>query len=188
VAGLLPQYPDLSYRLIGMSRDRRYVTFLRKLIDRVGLGGRAELMHAASDAVKFAALRHADLYVQPSHEEGFCIAFIEAAMVAPRLVGADTGEIAAIAAGDPWAAVVPPMNPAGIEAAARRLLAMTPPPGAVAERRQRLATRYSWDRYLDQHAELYDSVLGHTGGPDGVVPAPPAPDVAGLPAAHSQKT
>jgi hypothetical protein len=105
--------------------------------------------------VKWAALATADLYVQPSHEEGFCLAFAEAVMVAPRLIGCRTGEIAGLAGGDPTTRVVEPKDVTGMVAATEALLAVPVTPADVDARAQRLLGRYSWSAYLDRHLALF---------------------------------
>jgi len=152
---LAARFPTLAYRAIGNSRNSAYTAFLRGRIAALGLGDRVALVDDADDAAKQAALAAADLYVQPSHEEGFCLAFAEAAMVAPRLVGCRTGEIAGLAGGDPTTRVVEPKDVTGIAAAATELLAVNVTPADVAARAQRLVERYSWAAYLDQHMDVF---------------------------------
>jgi glycosyltransferase involved in cell wall biosynthesis len=161
-ARLLPEFPKLSYQLIGMSRDRKYRSYLESAIRDLGLADHVSIMHAVPDSVKFAALRQADLYVQPSHEEGFCIAFLEAAMLVPRLVGTDTGAIAAMAQGDPSARVVAPGDVSGLANASVELLKASYTDGAVASRRESLGGRYSWDAYLDAHLDAYAQMVRDT--------------------------
>ncbi|MDB5300549.1 MAG: hypothetical protein JWO87_2212 [Phycisphaerales bacterium] len=157
-ARLLPEFPKLGYRLIGMSRDASFRRSLEQTIRDLGLSENVSLLQAASDATKFAALRAADLYVQPSHEEGFCIAFLEAAMLVPRLIGTRTGAIKEMAEGDHTARVVRPGDVAGLAGAARELLRADIADGVVARRRETLGRRYSWSAYLDAHLDAYEEV------------------------------
>jgi glycosyltransferase involved in cell wall biosynthesis len=157
---LLADFPKLSYLLIGMTRDKKYRAFVEREIHRLNLSQNVTILTAAPDPVKFAALRGADLYVQPSHEEGFCIAFLEGAMLVPRLIGTDTGAIAAMAQGDSSARVVKCADVARMEGAARELLGQNVAPGALEKRRDELARRYSWEAYLDAHVRTYRMVLG----------------------------
>jgi glycosyltransferase involved in cell wall biosynthesis len=106
-----------------------------------------------------AALREADLYVQPSHEEGFCLAFIEAAAVVPRLVGTDAGAIAAIAEHDADMRVVPPRAPRRLAEASLSLLARRPAADAMGARSRRLQDRFAWSRYLESHLQLYERAM-----------------------------
>ena len=155
VGQLVTRFPKLAYRVIGNSRDQPYLKFVQRQIESLGLTDRVALLQNASDAVKQAALAEADLYVQPSHEEGFCLAFAEAVMVAPRLIGCRTGEIAGLAGDDPTTRVVEPKDVAGLVAATEALLAVPVTPADVAARSRRLLERYSWSTYLDQHLDVF---------------------------------
>lgn len=159
-ARLQGDFPKLSYLLIGMARDKKYRAYIEREIQNLGLSQNVSILNAVSEQTKFAALRAADVYVQPSHEEGFCIAFLEAAMLVPRLIGTDTGAIAAMAEGDSAAKVVKPGNVRGLETAARELLRQEIAPGALERRRAELSRRYSWEAYLEAHLQTYRRVLG----------------------------
>ena len=125
-----------------MTRDKKYRAYLETTIAKLGLSNHVSVLHSAPEPLKFAALRAADLYVQPSHEEGFCIAYLEAAMLVPRLIGADTGAIAAMAEGGPAARVVKVGDIVAMESAARELLREKFGAETVAVRRAALARRY----------------------------------------------
>lgn len=157
---LLGDFPKLSYQLIGMARDKKYRAYLQREIQNLGLANNVRILNAVSEQAKFAALQAADLYVQPSHEEGFCIAFLEAAMLVPKLIGTDTGAIAEMAEGDPAARVVKPTSSAGLASAAGELLRQEVIPGALEKRRADLSQRYSWEAYLDAHMKLYRGIAG----------------------------
>ncbi len=154
-AELVKRFPKLAYRIVGNSRNKPYTRFLQDRIDSLGLAGHVGLLRNADDDVRGAALSAADLYVQPSHEEGFCLAFAEAAMVAPRLIGCRTGEIAGLAEADPTARVVDPMDVPGLVRATDELMAVAVTPADVAARAQRLMDRYAWAAYLDRHLDLF---------------------------------
>jgi glycosyltransferase involved in cell wall biosynthesis len=158
-ARLLPEFPNLRYQLIGMSRDKKYRSSVESAIQNSGLAAHMSILHAVPDSVKFAALREADLYIQPSHEEGFCIAFLEAAMLVPRLIGTDTGAIAAMTHGDEFARVVSPGDVDALTTSATALLRNGSPNGAVTRRREALVQRYSWNAYLDAHLSAYAEVI-----------------------------
>ncbi len=164
---LLKDYPKLAYRMIGGGRQHDYADYVSGYIRECGLEANMSIIHRAPEQVKFAALRDADLYIQPSHEEGFCIAFLEASMLVPRLVGTNTGEIASIAGQDPTTAIVPTKNVKALETATRKLLATTPTDAMVAARRARILSQYTWSDYLKQHLDLYKALLSQ--------PAAPAP-------------
>ena len=152
---LLQRFPRLRCQLIGEVRDHSYLAYLRSLAQRLGVADRLLVTPDLSQADKRAALESADVYVQPSHEEGFCLAYAEAAAVVPRLVGTDTGAIAAISRDDAGARVVATRAPLAIAAAVRELLEEAMPTGHMAERVARLSARFSEFTYLQAHEELY---------------------------------
>lgn len=154
---LLKRFPDLSYQLIGEIRDTAYMAWLKRLSRELGVEKHVLITPDLPNDDKDAALMTADVYVQPSHEEGFCLAYAEAAAVVDRLVGADAGAIAAMSLDDPGARVVPPRAPEAIARAVTELLDCTLPEGHMAARMARLNEGFSYDSYLRSHEALYSS-------------------------------
>jgi glycosyltransferase involved in cell wall biosynthesis len=160
VATLRDAFPRLSYRIVGEVRDASYERYLRMLIERHGLGECVRIAVNLSHEDKERALREADLYLQPSHEEGFCLAYIEAADVVPRLVGTDTGAIRAIGAGDAGARTVRVRAPRELADAMLELLAAPLPADVMVRRAAHLGTHFAWPRYLEAHEALYRRIAG----------------------------
>lgn len=159
VAILRKRYPAISYQVIGEVRDESYLRYLESLIKKLGLATCVRLTLNLPNEQKQQALQSADLYLQPSHEEGFCLAYIEAAQCVPRLVGTDTGAIGRISADDPGARVVPPRNAEAMAAAAAALLQASLPDGLMQARAERLSARFAWRHYLDAHVATYHSLI-----------------------------
>lgn len=151
-------YPTLSYQLAGEVRDSSYLQFLNKIITREGLQKHIKITPSLDEPSKQKMLQEADFYLQPSHEEGFCLAYIEAAAIVPRLVGADTGAIAAMSVDDVGTRVVPPKSPSAIVSAIRELASTTLPENLLNSRSLRLEKHFSWESYLDNHEQLYDEL------------------------------
>jgi glycosyltransferase involved in cell wall biosynthesis len=107
------------------------------------------------NAAKLTALESADVYIQPSHEEGFCLAYAEAAAIVPRLVGTDAGAIAAMSRADAGARIVPIKDPSALGAAVVELLTTDLPMNLMNLRSQRLSREFSLERYLADHEKLY---------------------------------
>jgi glycosyltransferase involved in cell wall biosynthesis len=155
VAQLRPEFPDLRYQIIGEVRDASYIAHLQALAQRLGVADCVQITPDLPHEDKERALQGADVYLQPSHEEGFCLAYIEAAAVVPRLVGADTGAIGLISADDPGARVVPVRQPSSLAGAVRELLQSPLPADLMASRATRLCQRFAWSTYLDRHEQLH---------------------------------
>ena len=158
LASLRTRFPRLRCQLIGEVRDDSYLRYLRGLAHDLGVSDRLSITPDLSHADKQAALQAADVYVQPSHEEGFCLAYAEAAAVVPRLVGTDTGAIAAISQNDAGARVVGVRDLNAIAAAVQDLLQTVLPIEHMAQRAVRLSARFSELAYLQSHEQLYAAV------------------------------
>lgn len=157
MAELKERFGKASYRIIGERRDKKYAAFLERQIELEGVGDFVSLTPGASDATKAAALCDADLYLQPSHEEGFCLAFAEAAAIAPRLVGTATGEMPGFATDDESMVIVPSRQPTDLLEATTRLLSSPLSSEVFRRRQERLAHRYSWQTYFERHLAAYDA-------------------------------
>ena len=152
---LLKKFPLASYQIIGEVRDESYMTYLRDLCQRLDVADHVSMTPDLGHAEKQAALARADVYVQPSHEEGFCLAFAEAAALVPRLVGTHTGAIAAISQDDPGARVVPVRQPGAIASAISDLMRTTLPVEHMRDRALRLAERCAMSGYVRAHEDIY---------------------------------
>jgi len=162
VTRLVKDFPKLEYTILGAARDPKYAAFLRQTISALGMERHVRIRADATQDQKTAAFCTADLYVQPSHEEGFCLAFLEAAATVPRLLGTRTGAIMSIAGDGPDAAVVPPRDVRALEDATRRLLLWQPDPGVLLMRRDRIRSEYSWDRLACRHIHEYEKAIKRT--------------------------
>ena len=165
LAALACVFPKIEYTIIGEMRDPSYARFLEAMIAKLELRESVRIVDNASDAEKEEALRRSDVYLQPSHEEGFCLAYIEAASIVPLLVGTDTGAIRLISANDVGARVVPVGQPSRIADAVRELSAIPLPRDLLLRRQERLAAQFSWSKYLDSHESLYDRLRQNTKPP-----------------------
>lgn len=163
VAKLAEIFPQFSYVIIGGKRDEGYAFYLEGLAARLGIRSHVRFVYDASEETKWAALTDADLYIQPSHEEGFCLAFLDAAMTVPRLLGTATGEMPFIAEADPSSAIVTPKDMRDLQANIVRLLNIPLSVCDLSVRRARLLQRYSWPDHIRHLHCLYEE-LSASGG------------------------
>ena len=155
---LRDRFPRLRYQIIGEIRDGSYLAFLRQVIEHRQLGDAVSITPNLSEAEKQEALARSHVYLQPSHEEGFCLAYVEASRRVRRLVGTDTGAIALVSEDDSGARVVPARQPARLAAAMAELLTAALPADLMQKRAERQRALLDWDRYLDVHESLYERV------------------------------
>ena len=158
--GLVKRYPHLCYHMVGEVRDASYVVELQRLAREVGVAAHIRISSDFDAASLEQELASADVYVQPSHEEGFCLAYAEAAGRIARLVGTDTGAIAAMSTDDEGASVVPAARPEALAIAIAHQLAMTFDDGHMQRRIDRLHRDFGFDGYIEAHERLYGDVQG----------------------------
>ena len=150
------RFSEVRYEVIGEVRDRSYAEYLLLISLDAGVADHVQLQEGLSDEARDHFLAGADLYVQPSHEEGFCLAFTEAARIVPRLLGTNTGAIAAVCQGDNAARVIASKDPAALAEAAVNLLEQLPEPDVINFRAQRLDAQFGWHlNFIDAHEQLY---------------------------------
>ena len=155
---LLKKFPRLQYQIIGEVRDESYVSYLYRLAQDLNVSEHFIVTPNLDNPAKQKVLERADVYIQPSHEEGFCLAYAEATAIVLRLIGTKTGAMAAISDGDAGARVVPTKTPSAIASAVAELLETDLPPLLMCEREARLREKFSIAGYLRSHEELYDLV------------------------------
>jgi glycosyltransferase involved in cell wall biosynthesis len=156
---LRDRFPGIRYSMAGEIRDRTYWAYLEALTDDLGLTQAVTFAERLPEPAKIMWLQTADVYLQPSHEEGFCLAYLEAARLSRRLVGTETGAIRQVSEGDGYMRVVSTRDPRAMADAIADLLARpAPSPEALEDRRRRLNERFSVSRYVDAHGALYEAI------------------------------
>jgi len=187
-AGAAKEFPGAHLVIAGPDYEgtqRRIEALVRKLRleTRVTFTG----MLAAGE--KWAALAAAELFVLPSHSEGFSVAVLEAlAMARPVVItpGCNFPEVAQAGCG----AVVSPAD-RQIEEALRDVLGRTPADRAAMGARglQLVQERFSWRRIGERMADVNDWALGCGPMPEHVFSCPAGqsqftcerPERAGIP-------
>jgi len=94
---------------------------LHRWIDELGIADRVESLGPLTREDKIALLRRCEIYVQPSHFEGFGLATAEAMGSGACVITCDVGAVRTVV-GD-CGLYVPPGSPEAIAAAVRRVLA-----------------------------------------------------------------
>lgn len=159
IATLTDVLPKFHYLIIGGRRDDTYARYLERLARELGISSRTSFIYDATDSVKEAALKSADLYIQPSHEEGFCLAFLDAAVVVPRLLGTNVGEMPTIAKSDPLCEVAEAGDIKSLRDKTIQLLACPDCRNVIGRRYTRLLSRYSWTSMAVEMVCLYERLL-----------------------------
>jgi glycosyltransferase involved in cell wall biosynthesis len=148
---------------MGEPRDASYLKFLVRRAKQLDLSSSVKFVISATSAQVDAALASADLFIQPSHEEGFCLSYMEAAAHVPRLVGTRTGAIPEMSMDDPGAKTVAVGDPRALADAINGLLAASLSPSTLSNRSSRLSARFPWNEYFARHESVYGRVVAAAG-------------------------
>lgn len=147
---------------------------IQALVRKLRLETRVTFTGMLAGEEKWAALAAAELFVLPSHSEGFSVAILEAlAMALPVVItpGCNFPEVAQMGCG---AVAIP--SDRQIEDALRDMLGRTPEERAAMGARgvELVRSRFSWPAIGSQMAAVYDWVLGCGPMPETASLAPAA--------------
>lgn len=179
MAELGPSYSDVNYVMVGQNRDQSYLRFIHSRIQSLGLQNRVTLRNSIPEEEKNAEVQSASIYIQPSHEEGFGLAFLEAAALAPRLLATRTGALPAICGitfhpdektvspnttpprPDPAMMIVRPRQPLELAQALRTLFSVPVDENTLTARRLRLLHDFSPQQFVDLNLKVYERVTSN---------------------------
>lgn len=151
--------PGSTLDLVGENRDDSYLKYLRRLVSALGLESQVRFHLSATREAKHRLFACTDVYAQPSHEEGFCLAFAEACLSVRRCVGTETGAIAKLADGDQGLRVVPVRRPDLLTEAVESVCRTGVSDVHMDARLERLREFLSWECYIRQHLDVYRRVI-----------------------------
>jgi teichuronic acid biosynthesis glycosyltransferase TuaC len=142
---LAPAHPGLRYQIVGDGPEREP---LEALAARLGIAERVELVGQLAPAQARARAQAADLFVLPSIDEAFGVAYVEAMAGGVPAIGCagEDGPEEIAAAGDGLLRVAP-RDPAALAEAIAGLLADDAARAALgAQARETVARAFTWER------------------------------------------
>ena len=165
LALLRPRHPELRYVIVGDGPERER---LRAHARSLGVADMVELRGQLTPADAAACARRASVFVLPSVEEAFGVAYIEAMAGGVPAIGCrgEDGPEELAAAGGGIALV----TPGDVEGLARQIDALLADPSARAQlgeaARATVEREFTWAKCGTATVRAYDDVLsGHAGQP-----------------------
>jgi teichuronic acid biosynthesis glycosyltransferase TuaC len=159
LAVLSPRHPTLRYSVIGDGPER---IALEGLAIRLGVAARVDFHGQLAPEQAVEEARRCTLFVMPSTEEAFGVAYIEAMAAGVPAIGCrgEPGPEEIAAAGDGFL-LVPPGD---IERLTQRIDELLSDPNRLREAGQRaratVAANFTWERCGEQTLAAYQHVLG----------------------------
>jgi glycosyltransferase involved in cell wall biosynthesis len=159
LAVLTPRHPTLRYEIIGDGPER---VALEGLAARLGIAARVEFHGQLPPAAALEQARRCTLFVMPSTEEAFGVAYVEAMAAGLPAIGCrgEPGPEEIAAAGDGFM-LVPPGD---IERLSQRIDELLTDPHRLREASKRaratVAANFTWERCGEQTLAAYAHALG----------------------------
>jgi len=158
LAVLTPRHPTLRYAIVGEGPER---TALEGLAARLGVAERVDFHGQLPPTEAIEQARRSTLFVMPSTEEAFGVAYVEAMAGGVPAIGCrgEPGPEEIAAAGD-GLVLVPPGD---IERLTQRIDELLSDPHRLREARQRaratVAANFTWERCGEQTVDAYEYAL-----------------------------
>lgn len=154
-ASVAEEHPESRLTIVG---DGPLREDLESLAGSLGVRERVEFTGFVDREEVYRILAASDLYVQPSHSEGFCVALVEAMACNLPVVVSDIPVLHEVV--DEAGSYAAPTEPAAFADRLRRLLADDDLRAAFADRASdRARTEFPLERTADAYAELYRALL-----------------------------
>lgn len=147
---------DWRLQLVGPERDRAYAKRLRRLAQTHRLAARVSFVGAVAEADLARFYRRADIFVFPSHHEGYGIAVADAAAHGLPIVASDAGAISEAIDSAP-STLIPPGDVAALATALRPLL--THPQARVRRIGTGAITPRTWERVGQEFVAALESLM-----------------------------
>jgi glycosyltransferase involved in cell wall biosynthesis len=154
VAGLAPDYPELHLKIAGDGPDR---ASLELRCAQLGLSGRVTLVGWQEDISSFLA--ECDIFVQPSHQEGFGMSVLEAMAAGLPVVAANVGGLRELVEDGVTGCLTPAKDSTALAQAIQALLNDEPRRNRMGNAgRERAASCFSRHKMAEETRELYLSL------------------------------
>lgn len=160
IPDVLQRYPDTLFLIVGPIRSETYYNELIELIKDLNIEGNVRIFPEVTDAELYNYYQIADIYVQPSLEEGFCISILEAMSFGKPVIGTKTGAIPEFIQKSGAGILIDSESPEQICKAITTILLnphKTRKMGTQA--RNYVVENYSWREVAEHTLDLYNNIL-----------------------------
>jgi glycosyltransferase involved in cell wall biosynthesis len=152
---LRDEFPDLHVAIVGNAGPERDP--IRTLVEDLGLSQRVHLLVDLPHSRIAAFMERARVFVLPSRIEPFGLVLLEAGVCSVPVVATSVGGIPEIIEHEVSGLLVRPDDPPAVAVAIGRILSLPAEAERLAQAlKERVTTRFSWARALDQYLSIAD--------------------------------
>lgn len=145
------------WNIVGPQRNRHYVAALQSDIVKKGLSAQIKLHNNIPYSHLEELYSKADIYVQPSKEEGFCMTALDGAMYGLPIVGTNAGAIPEII--QTFGGVLVDVNAKSI---AQGIISIITNPSVVTPNVTLANNKYNWENAAKETLSLFQQILQRT--------------------------
>lgn len=158
------QFPDLKYLIAGKKFSKKYISFIRQLINELGLDGRVFILTDVSRNELVELYRGAELFCLLSQNvrhdvEGFGLVFLEAAAAGLPVVGSKNSGIEDAVLDGQNGFLVGERDLDGFSQAIIKILKERNLREQMSKKSLEFAQSQSWQSKLEEYARLYRTLL-----------------------------
>lgn len=157
---IIESYPKALFLIIGPIRSMEYYDELLRLMSQLGIKENVKIIPGVEPEKINSYYSLADVYVQPSLEEGFCMSVLEAMSCEKPVVGTKTGAIPQLINESGGGVLVEPASPEQLSNALLKLLAdPVERKNMGIKARKYVIKNYSWEKIASETLALYQRII-----------------------------
>lgn len=158
-ASLAPTFHQARLVIVGHEANKPYALELRKQVERLGLKGQVQFLHAMPQEELAKWMQKASVFVLPSTSEGLGRVLVESMATGTPVIGSNVGGVPEIVKDGVTGFLVPPGDTAALAERIRWLLERPGDGYEMGQRARAFAQRFSsTESYVQGYREIFQGV------------------------------
>lgn len=150
---------NINFINIGPIRDEQYMNDLQKFVLKHNIQNQISFKNSIKEKELIEIYQTADLYVQPSLVEGFCLSALEAASCGLPVIGTNTGEMPKLIEISEYGGLCPINDRRCLSEKIMRTIYNPPTTQERLLQRSKIISHYSWEVATENLFSLYEKTI-----------------------------